>query len=73
VTEDIQILLDLTGAAYRLAGRQMEAAGHVEGGPTEAGLREAFKWLGEAHQAVTRALAASRKETLGLGLGPMGR
>jgi len=67
VTEDIQILLDLTGAAYRLAGRQMDAASRLEGGPTEAALREAFKRLGEAHHAVTRALEASRRQVLGSG------
>ena len=73
MNEDIQILLDVTGAAYRLAGRQMDVATRSGGGATEAALREAFKRLGEAHQAVTRALEASRKDTIGLGLGPLGR
>jgi hypothetical protein len=61
VTEDIQILVDLTGAAYRLAGRQMSAAGRFEVDPTEAALREAYKRLGEALWAANRALETSRR------------
>lgn len=65
MTDDIQILLDLTSAAYRLAGRQMDSSSRLDDSSIEVSLREAFRRLGEAHAAASRALEASRKPTLG--------
>ena len=66
MTDDLQLRLDLTGAAARLAGRQMDASSRIDGSSAQAAARAAFKRLGEAREA-GRAHEASRTPALGHG------
>jgi hypothetical protein len=67
MTDDLQLRLDLTGAAARLAGRQQDASSRIDGSSTQAASRAAFKRLGEAREAAGRAHEASRTPALGHG------